>query len=295
VRKLLAVWLLALAAAQAYAFVEVRRFFVFTRDGQRLDWIALSGNSIGEDRIDSVVNSVLDALSVASVLGATIVIGFIALIRRRILLAVVATLLVAGANLTSQVLKRLTERPELGVDVERLSAGNSLPSGHTTLAASIAIALVLVLPAQVRALGALVGATYAAVAGVATMSAGWHRPSDAVASLLIVGAWAAVAGTVLVLFQRDEGFADEQRAHRAAVVILLLAAVAAFALAGVTLQWVSDVLTIPPDDLGRRRLLAAYAGSASGIAGTAALVMALFLASVHQVVPRRGAPVPVDA
>jgi hypothetical protein len=127
------------------------------------------------------------------------------------------------------------------------------------------------------------------------MSAGWHRPSDAVASLLIVGAWAAVAGTVLVLFQRDEGFAGEQRAHRAAVVILLLAAVVAFALAGVTLQWVSDVLTIPPDDLGRRRLLAAYAGSAAGIAGTAALVMALFLASVHQVVPRRGAPVPVDA
>ena len=288
-RRLLAVWLLALAAVHAYAFVEVRRFFVFTEKGQRLDWIALTGNSIGEDRIDDLVNTVLDAMTVASLVGATVLIGFIALIRRRFLLAVAATLLVAGANLTTQVLKQATTRPELGVDVERIAAGNSLPSGHTTVAASIAIALVLVLPAQVRALAALLGAAYIALAGVATMSAGWHRPSDAVASLLVVGAWAAVAGALLALFQRDDGFADEQKAHWPTVATLLVVALVAFAVAAASWQWVNDVIAIPPDELGRRRLFAAYAGSAAGITGTATLVMALFLASLHQVVPQRGA------
>jgi membrane-associated phospholipid phosphatase len=286
---LLAVWLLVLAGAQAFAFVKVREFFVFTEDGQRLDWIALSGNYIGARHTEVVVGAVLNATSAAAVLGATLFVGFIALIRRRVLLAVTATLLVAGANFTAQLLKRTTDRPDLGIDMERITAGNSLPSGHTTLAASIAIALILVLPAQVRALGALVGAAYAALAGIATLSAGWHRPSDAVASLLIVGAWAAVAGAVLLLFQRDDGFADTQRAHRTAILTLVVVAAIALGGAALALHWVYEVIAIPPDDLSRRRLLAAYGGSAAGIVGVAALVTALFLSSVHQVVPRRAA------
>ena len=289
-RKLLAVWLLAVAAAHAYAFALVREVFVFSTDGQRLDWIALSGNSIGEERIDDLVRTVLNAMSVAALLGATVFIGFIALIRRRFLLAVAAILLVAGANVTTQVLKRVTDRPDLGVDLERIAAGNSLPSGHTTLAASLVVALVLVLPAQVRGVGAVIGAGYAALAGVATMSAGWHRPSDAVASLLVVGAWAALAGALLLLFQRDDGFADEQRMHRAAVATLAVVALVALGAAAVGLISVGDVIATPPDELDRRRLLAAYGGSAAAITGTAAAVMALFLTSVHQVVPRRAAP-----
>ncbi len=293
-RRLLAVWLLVLAAVQTLAFIKVREYFVFTEDGQRLDWIALSGNYIGADRIELIVNTVLNAMSAAALLGATLFVGFIALIRRRILLAITATLLVAGANVTTQLLKRATDRPDLGVDLERISAGNSLPSGHTTLAASIAIALILVLPAQVRALGAVLGAGYAALAGVATMSAGWHRPSDAVASLLIVGAWAAFAGAFLLIFQRDDGFADTQHAHWAAVATLVAVAVVAFVGAAACLQWVHQVIGIPPDDLSGRRLFAAYAGSAAGIVGVAALITAAFLSSVHQVVPSR-ASAPADA
>ena len=41
-------------------------------------------------------------------------------------------------------------RPDLGVDPERAAAGNSLPSGHTTIAASVAVALVLVVPSKAR-------------------------------------------------------------------------------------------------------------------------------------------------
>src|SRR5690606_39114784 len=80
-------------------------------------------------------------------------------------------------------------------------AGNSLPSGHATAAAAFAIGLTLVLPPRARGPVSLVGATYAAVVGVATLSSGWHRPSDVVAAYLVVGGWAAAAGLVLVLTQ----------------------------------------------------------------------------------------------
>lgn len=288
-RRFVALWLLLLATAQGYALLSLREYFVFTETGQRLDWIALSANTIGEDRIRGLVDTVLDAVSAAALIGATLFVGFVALIRRRILLALTATALVVAANIVTQVLKNVTVRPDLGVDLERVAAGNSFPSGHTTVAASLAVALVLVLPAQVRAWGAFLGVGYAALAGVATMSAGWHRPSDAVGSLLVVGVCAAVAGALLVLFQRDDGFADEQPGHRAAVVVLLVAGVLALVGAAVALNGVLEVVETPPDDLGRSRLLAAYGGAAAGIAGTAALMMALFLGSVHLVVPRRGA------
>jgi hypothetical protein len=53
------------------------------------------------------------------------------------------------------------------------------------------------------------------------------------------------------------------------------------------LKLTDQVLDVPVDQLGRRRLLAAYGGSAAGIAGTMSLVMAVILSTVHRVVPGR--------
>jgi hypothetical protein len=233
-----------------------------------------------------VVRTVLNAVSALSLVAATMVIGFIALIRRRVLLAIVATVLVVGANLTTQLLKVLIDRPDFGIDPERAAAGNSLPSGHTAVAASVALALVLVLPPRVRGLGALVGAGYTAVAGVATLSAGWHRPSDSVAAVLIAGAWATGAGFLLVSSQRERGPRIDQP-HVFALMTLALAGAALLAVAVLGLSLTDQVSSIPPAELGRRRLFIAYAGSAAGIAGSAGLVMALTLATVHKVVPTR--------
>jgi hypothetical protein len=52
------------------------------------------------------------------------------------------------------------------------------------------------------------------------------------------------------------------------------------------LRWTNQVLQIPPDELSRRRLFAAYAGGMAGIAGTACLMMAVVTATIHVVVPR---------
>ncbi|WP_208818101.1 phosphatase PAP2 family protein [Micromonospora terminaliae] len=281
-----AVWLVVLALAQTAAFLVVWRFGVHTQLGQWLDTVALTGNRIGQDRIDGPVDRILNAMSVVSLLAATAMIGFIALIRGRKALAVTATLLIAGANVSTQLLKRYLDRPDFGIDPERAAAGNSLPSGHTAVAASVAVALILVLPPKLRVAGAFLGAGYAAAAGVATLSAGWHRPSDAVAAYLVVGAWAAVAGLVLLFFQRERAVVSPADAHRIAAAVLGLGGVAALLVSAFALSWLVDRSTVAVDELGRRPLFIGYAGSAAGIAGTIAVVSALVLATVHRLVPR---------
>ncbi|MFF4875499.1 MULTISPECIES: phosphatase PAP2 family protein [unclassified Micromonospora] len=281
-----AVWLVALALVQTVVFVAVWRVAVHTEIGQWIDTVALTGNRIGQDRIDGPVDKLLNAMSVVSLLAATAMIGFIALIRGRIALAITATLLIAGANVSTQLLKYGLSRPDYGLDPERAAVGNSLPSGHTTVAASVAVALVLVLPPKVRAVGAFLAAGYAAVAGVATLSAGWHRPSDAVAAYLVVGVWAALAGLLLLITQREQAEVAHGDAHRLAALLLGAAGAIALIACGLALSWLVDLRGTGPDELARRPLFAGYAGSAAGIAGTMAVVMALVLTVVHRLVPR---------
>jgi membrane-associated phospholipid phosphatase len=288
----LAVLLLVLAVAEVVGFVGIWRFFVRSEHGQLLDTAALTGNSIGRARIGNTVDTVLNTMSALSVAIATAVVGFIALIRRRIAVAFGAILLVVGANVMTQVLKEVITRPDLGVDPERAAAGNSLPSGHTTIAASVVVALILVLPARARGVAALLGGAFVAFAGIATLSAGWHRPSDAVAALLVVGAWACAAGLFIVVAQRRHGDVDYGAPNRLAVAVLVGAGLALLAGAGLAMELTNQALSTPADELSRHRLLAAYAGGAMGIAGTAGLVLASVLATVHRVVPQA---VPVTA
>jgi membrane-associated phospholipid phosphatase len=282
----LALWLLALAVAEVAGFIGICRFFVQSEHGQLLDTVALTGNRIGQARVEGLVDTVLNTMSGLSLAIATAVVGFIALIRRRIAVAFGAILLIVGANVTTQVLKQVIYRPEVGVDLERAAAGNSLPSGHATIAASVAVAVMLVLPARLRGVGGMLGALLTAVVGVATLSAGWHRPSDAVAALLIVGAWTCVAGLFIVIAQRRHGGVDYGPPNRLSVLALTIGGVVLLAGAGLALKLTDQVLSTPPDQLGPHRLLAAYAGGAVGIAGTAALVLASVLATAHRVVPQ---------
>ena len=166
------------------------RVFVATATGQAVEQAALAGATYGQTRLWDLAEPVLDVVSFTFLAaGAAIAVG-IALARRRWALAVSALVLVGGANLTTQVLKSgVLDRPALGGD---LAGGPSLPSGHTTAAASFAAALVLVVPRRARPWVAVVGAVYTAATGVSTLIGQWHRPSDVVAAVLVVLAWAAL-------------------------------------------------------------------------------------------------------
>ncbi|RIV40000.1 phosphatase PAP2 family protein [Micromonospora radicis] len=281
-----AVWLVVLVLVQTAAFLAVWRLALHTGTGQWLDTVALTGNRIGREHIEDPVNRILNAMSVVSLLAATLMIGFIALIRGRVALAVAATMVIAGSNVSTQLLKYGLGRPDYGIDLERAYVGNSLPSGHTTVAASVAVALVLVLPPKGRAFAAVVGAGYAAAAGVATLSAGWHRPSDAVAAFLVVGVWAALAGLLLLVTQREQAQVAAADAHRGTVLLLAVGGLLGIVACVVALSWLLDLRGTVPTDLTRRPLFVGYAGSAAGIAGSMGVVMALVLSAVHRIVPR---------
>jgi membrane-associated phospholipid phosphatase len=111
-----------------------------------------------------------------------------------------------GANLTTQVMKLALAHPRgLGSGVEGLPASTAFPSGHTTGAASVGAALILVAPARYRLPAAIAGVGFALVVGTATVVADWHYPSDVLGGLLVVSSWtfAAIAGLRLWTGSRD--------------------------------------------------------------------------------------------
>jgi membrane-associated phospholipid phosphatase len=123
----------------------------------------------------------LEFVGIPSVALAVVVLGGLALVRGRGDRAAAVVALVLGAQLITQVLKAGLVRPD-STDV------NSLPSGHVTLVASLGVALVLVAPRLLAPVAVLAALAVTALAGVATMLAGWHRPSDVVAALGVVAA-----------------------------------------------------------------------------------------------------------
>ena len=143
----------------------------------------------------------LDSLPLASVFIALGVIVAVTLYRKRFSPAVIAVATMAGANLATQLLKNLLlDRPDRGVIT---LAFNSLPSGHTTMAASAMAAVFLVSSPRWRPAVAALGGTYAVLAGSATFFNLWHRPADVVAAFFVVSACTLVGGLVLMRTNRD--------------------------------------------------------------------------------------------
>lgn len=284
-------WLAGLAVANLVLLLLVVKYSIGTIRGQMLDTVALAGNGLGRVRFGGTLNTALDAVSVASLVLVLLVVGLIALLRRRFALAVMAVILVAGSVATTYVLKYyVITRTDLGVDPERAAAGNSLPSGHATAAAAFAVGLVLVLPKGARGIASLVGATYAAVAGVATLSAGWHRPSDVLASYLIVGGWAAAAGLLLVALQRPGAVVSERDRAGLSLAGTLVGGVTLLAAGVVALALTFNRMSVPVEAMSSRLLTLGYLGSVAAIAGAAYLMMAVVLVTVHRVVPHSPAP-----
>lgn len=214
---------LAVAALAVVGVVLTWRVFVASAVGQTVEAAVLEGANYGQTTLWTLAEPVLEVVSISFVvvgLGAAVV---VALVRRRWALAAQAAILVGGANLTTQVLKRVIERPDLG----DAAWGNSLPSGHTTVAASVAAALVLVVPRRARPWVAVLGAGYTAATGVSTLIGQWHRPSDVLAAALVVLAWAGVVCAVGPESSLDPPGPSASRGTAVAAGALALAALAA--------------------------------------------------------------------
>lgn len=287
-------WLTAVAAA--VALWGTYAAFVRSRSGQLVDHAAFLGAERGQSRLWDSAQALLDLVSVPSIVAVIAASMLIAALRRRWLQAAQVAILVAGASVTTEVLKNYVfDRPYLGVGARY---DNALPSGHTTVAASFAAALLFVVPRRARPWVAVLGAGYTVLTGVATMVKQWHRPSDVVAAVLVVLMWSALAcalsarGTPEVLPGTPRPLAGSG-GSAVAGALLVLVALGAGAGAAITLKASSQLAV---SSLTSPQLLTAYIGGALGVIAVTCLAFALLLA-VRQAVgharlgPRRGSAV----
>lgn len=189
----------------------------------------LAGAGVAQAKVATA--RLLDTISVASLGLAALGLMAIALVRRRFRQALAAAIVVAGANLTTQLLKPVLGRLDpLGGDAERFSQG-IFPSGHATVAMSLALALVIVVPSAARPIGAVVGAVYTAAVGVGLLLLGWHFPSDVAGGFLIAALWAvgAVAWLRRSGAPRSVTLAPASRVRAGMRVALVVAGVVAVA------------------------------------------------------------------
>lgn len=268
-----AAWTSALATIVVGALaVACAWFFVRTERGQVLDELALRGSFIGAWRLNSHASALLELVSVPAVAVGMVVVGIIGLLRRRWRDAVAAVVTVAGANVTTRVVKYdLLSRPDL---LGQYSPGNSLPSGHTTVAASLVVGMILVSGRLLREIVAVVGGVAVVAFGYATLVNHWHRPSDVVAAVLVTGAWGLAAITVVRVANLARGAPDDGVRPSGTAVVLLLGGVAALAVTAVLTASVAHVGLESPD---RSQVFAAYAAGAAALAGVTGCCLGLLV------------------
>ncbi|MDQ4084462.1 MAG: phosphatase PAP2 family protein [Actinomycetota bacterium] len=195
-RGVAAVTGLLVAAFCALATFAVHGLFVGTELGQAVDQALLVRAAHLPLVVDRLAHALLSVFTLPLVVAAALVPPTLGLLRRSPWHALAAVVMVVGANVTTQVLKdHVFERP----DLLALGAPNSLPSGHTTVAASVALAVALSAPPLLRLPVAVLGVAGSVLVGTATIVAGWHRLSDVAAAVLVSGAWAGLMLAVVVL------------------------------------------------------------------------------------------------
>ena len=123
----------------------------------------------------------------------------------------VALLLVAtGAS--TQAIKHLLAHPrfEAWLGVHQVGTA-SWPSGHSTAAMTLALCAVLVAPAALRPLVAVLGGAFAAGVGYAVLVLAWHFPSDVLGGFLMAGTWTALAVAALRVLEPPREPAEAER------------------------------------------------------------------------------------
>jgi membrane-associated phospholipid phosphatase len=261
---------LALLGVGAGALVvPIWAWTTLTVEGQRIADLVLYGRVLATPAALGAAWETLATVSLAS--GAIVALGLavLGLVRGGFGLATATLVIVAGANATSQALQVMLERPNL-LGHAAYAVGNSFPSGHVTLVASLGFACILVVPRRMRTPVVILVSVIVAVIGVSTITAGWHRLADVVGAVLIALAWASLVTAALVRAQgwmprRTWGMGHGGWATR----------LAGLAGAGVIIAGIVSLVVAALDPAPLRDAAAAGAGAAEPRTFVAALVVTL--------------------
>lgn len=248
---------------------------VWTRTGQAVENAALRGADQVSRQEAVIADDFLHAITVWSLGVAVLAVAAIALLRRRVDLAVAAVgVIVLGQVLTQSLKRFILPRPEL-VDVVGNYTHNSFPSGHTTIAMTVLFALFLVVPYRWRGVMMFFVWSWAVSIGAYTITAKWHRLSDTIGAVAIALICACLASWWLS--SRGEVTREPGRAFPGRVVLVV--AIAVVSLAGLVsggFIWAVGLargvdFSVPDEIWDYNAYLGAAAMSAA-IAGLAALL-----------------------
>jgi membrane-associated phospholipid phosphatase len=272
------------AAVAAAGFVAVYVLFVRTVAGQRWENAVLAGRSSASGDELRTADMRLDQITVSTLGAAVLLVLAIGFLRHRPLLGLGAAAVVGGSLVLAEVLKRdLLTRPDL-VGAPDDIAHNSFPSGHTTIAVSLMVALIMVMPYGVRTWTALAVAAWGVAIAGYTVTAGWHRPSDTIGAALLVlfVACSATAGFSLLGEDRtvapETGLAAFVRQLPVAPIVLVAAAGLGF---GTALGLHSLRLVDGGDTSASTERLCYLAGVALAIGASAGAIIGLLLLLRH--------------
>ena len=180
--------LLAWAAAGVAALAAFTAVAFLVGPAHALDRTLIEASGLDPESADAVnVHHVAHTAKAAPVAILLVLCVVVALVRRRPERALAALLLVAGAEVGTQVLKKVLSAPRSLDAAGVYSKSYSYPSGHATSTLAIVLAALLVVPPRLRPLVAVIGGAWSLVVSIAMVALHRHFPSDLIAGYLVAG------------------------------------------------------------------------------------------------------------
>jgi membrane-associated phospholipid phosphatase len=273
--------LLALAGGCAFVFVLDLVAAYSIGPARYVDAAALDGFvSFDHARLEALAVDVAHLGNPAAVGLLGLGIAALALARGRPRLALAVVALLAATSISSQLLKALLAHPRPTEFHNAADVGAAAyPSGHSTAAMAIALALVMATPSRLRPLAAFVGLGFALAVGFAMLIDGGHFPSDVLGGYLLAAGWTfAVAATVRWADERWPERSSVATAVRRAAEGVEALGLGAIALGGALLAGLAAltvVVTRLPDAIGYADRHTSSVVVATGLAVAAAALTSL--------------------
>ena len=171
---------------------------VLTPLGQKLENAALSGARQASWETTAQANQSLGNITLISLGVVGVIIVGIGFYRRQFAVTTLAVGVILGGQALTQILKRFVlDRPDLS-GAEAGIRHNSFPSGHTTVAMTLMVAIFLVVPYRWRGITMFLVLTWATGIGAYTITAGWHRFSDTLGADMVTLIVGAIASLILL-------------------------------------------------------------------------------------------------
>jgi len=279
-RRPLTLLILALACALGALAVWLAAFAIPA--GQRLDGSALAAfGLVAQPRLEPSIQGLAGLANMLPLMIIAATLVGVALLRRRWLMAAIVPLILLAANVFTQLVKPGLAHPRI-VELSGIEGTYpaSWPSGHSTVAMSLALCAVLVAGPHLRPFVAVLGAGYAIAVGYSLVALGWHLPSDVLGGFLVAATFTLLGTAALARLepQPQAAAAAAPRRRRtgvpSALVIPAVVAVTAVVLGALALlahnpgatDYVSGSFAA---------VLAAISIAALGVALTASLTLAL--------------------